>query len=307
MKPRLLFALATTAGLIGCNNCNKPADTSSEGGAAPAASLIYDAAVVNDTTVPTAVVQKTVNPFNYPAYNGPTGSLEGIVRKNGLEAQPVGLSSASFAQCPAGEKMYGKTFREGEPDAAGRRPLIDAVVAVNPAAKNSYYIPAKSDVEAVNIIGCGYERRTVVMTFGQRLEVKNLTKEFWVPELDPKVGMAMMMAPPNGADPVKLYPKQAGLYHLVDHDRKYVVTDLLVSQQSLHAVTDENGHYRIDGIPVGAMKVQAQHPRIPGPKPTADVEIKEGVVTQLDLTMNYEPTDPKDAGTDGWTPYPGLH
>ena len=65
------------------------------------------------------------------------------------------------------------------------------------------------------------------MTFGQRLEVKNLTKDYWTPELDPHGPGAMMMArTSNGADPVKLYPKDAGRYQLVDHDRKYVVDDV---------------------------------------------------------------------------------
>jgi hypothetical protein len=303
-----LYALACAAAFIGCGNKTNNAAPDAASSAAPVGTLVYDAGVVNDTTVPTALVQRALNPQNLPAYTGPTGSVEGIVRKNGPPSPKLGLSSATFVGCPDAEKMYGVAFREGEPDAAGRRALFDAIVIVKPAAeKLTYFVKENDEAETLNIVGCGYERRTVVMTFGQRLEVKNLTKEYWVPELDPKTGVAMMMAAPNGADPVKLYPKQPGRYHLVDHDRKYVVDDLMVVQQPLHAVTDENGHFRIDGIPVGAMKIAASHPEIPDVVATSDFEIKEGVVTNVDLTMNYVAPVPKDGGADGWKPVPGLH
>lgn len=306
-----LGALACAVVLTGCSNCNgsKPSATTTDGGAAPVGTLVPDAGVLNASTVPTALVQKYVNPQNLPAYKGPVGSIEGFVRKVGPPAPKLGLSSATFVGCPTAEDEYGAAFREGPPDAAGRRPLLDAIVAVRPAAPSqTYFIPEKDEAVTLNIVGCGYERRTVVMTFGQRLEVKNLTKEYWVPELDPKVGVAMMMAPPNGGDPVKLYPKQPGRYHLVDHDRRYVIDDLLVALSPLHAVTDQNGHYRIDGVPVGAMKIQAQHPQIPNVLATTDVEVKENVVTTVDLTMNYAPAEPKDAGDEGgFRPYPGLH
>ena len=309
MRARPHYALACAVVLggcaLGCANKSNPTGGPDGGSSvAPVSTLIADGGVLNATTVPTAYVQKGVNPNNLPVYNGPTGSVEGIVRKYGPPAPKLGLSSATFVGCPSAEAEYGTAFRESEPDPSGKRQLFDAVVLVT--GYNGFIVPEKDEAELVEIRNCGYTRRTVVMTFGQRLEVKNLTTEFWVPELDPKSPGAMMMATPNG-DAVKLYPKQPGRYHLIDHDRKYVIDDLLVVQQPLHAVTDSNGHYRIDGIPVGKMTVSVRHPQIPDSVASSEVDIREGTVAQMDLTMTYAPPTPRDAGTDsGFVPYPGL-
>ena len=121
------------------------------------------------------------------------------------------------------------------------------------------------------------------------------------------VKVALMMATPHG-DAVRIYPKQAGRYHLVDHDRKYVIDDLMVFRHPLHAVTEVTGHYRVDGIPVGKMRVTVSHPQIQNAASTTDVDIQPGVVATVDLTLNYNPPSPSDAGAaDAVAPYPGLH
>ena len=135
------------------------------------------------------------------------------------------------------------------------------------------------------------------MTFGQRLEVKNLTKDFWTPQLEPTHVPALMMATPGG-DAVKLYPKIAGHYYLVDHDRKWAKDDLYAFLHPLHTSSAVGGTYRIDGVPVGKVTVNTSHPRISG-EASKEVEIKPGVVTRVDLTLDYKtPAAPpaSDAG-----------
>jgi hypothetical protein len=142
------------------------------------------------------------------------------------------------------------------------------------------------------------------MTFGQRLEVKNLTKDFWTPKLEPVQAHVLMMATPGG-DPVKLYPMVAGHYHLVDHDRKWAKSDLYALLHPLHASSAIGGTYRIDGVPVGKVTVNVLHPQIAGAQAKQEVEIKPGVVTRVDLTLEHKaapPEAPRDAG-----PAPLLH
>ncbi len=289
-----LSLLALAFGAAGCGDgCSKPQISVSD--AAPVATTIPDASPINVTPIPTANIAKMVNPQKLPAYAGPTGSVEGTIFVTG---DPAPATPADFTRCPDAVKEYGHAFREGEPKTpGGPRWLADAVVAVT--GYSGYFVPAKDEAEEVTIEGCGLARRTVTMTFGQRLEVKNLTKDFWTPKLDPAQTGVMMMAPPGG-DAVKLYPKEPGHYHIIDHDRKWVVDDLYAFLHPLHTSSKVGGTYRIDGIPVGKVKVSTSHPRIGNAEASQEIEIKEGVISKIDLTLGHKaPVDagaPADAG-----------
>lgn len=285
--------------LFGCDGCSKTREASEDA----AVVTIADASPLNATPTPTASIAAAVNPKKLPAYAGPTGSVEGTITVTGDPSPVVG---GDFSRCPDGERTYGHAFREGSPKApGGARWLADAVVAVT--GYGDFFVQEKDEAEEVAIAGCAFSTRTVTMTFGQRLEVKNLTKEFWTPKLEPVQSAVLMMAPPGG-DAVKLYPKVAGHYHLIDHDRKWAVDDLYVFLHPLHTSSAVEGHYRIDGVPVGKVTVNTSHPRIQktpsaGPQDlvtaSTDVEIKAGVVSQIDLTLVYKapPAPPSvDAG-----------
>jgi hypothetical protein len=295
LKPALLVTscvlLTTTAG---CDGCSKAQPTVAD--AAPIATTIPDAAPLNAAPVSTALVAKALNPDNLPAYAGPTGSVEGTITITG---DPPPETPKDFKRCPDGVKEYGHAFREGQ--AGGRRWLADANLSIT--GYSGYFVQPKGEAEELTIKDCGFERRTVTMTFGQRLEVKNLTKEYWTPKLEPAQTTVMMMATPHG-DSVKLYPKEPGHYRIVDHDRKYATADLYVLRYALHGTSRVGGAFRIDGVPVGKMKLIASHPALSDVQ-TKDIEIKDGVVTRMDFELTYKAPDagaPIDAG-----PGPRLH
>jgi hypothetical protein len=281
----LLVTLLPLVTLPGCQR-NPGSNTTSSSDAAPSATAVADAEALNVLPIPAASVAKMVNPDGLPAYAGPTGSVEGTITVVGDPAPSV---SASFSMCPEAEKSHGHAFREGVPAKPGDpRWLADAVVAVTGYGK--FFIPEKAEAKTVEIRGCSLTTRTVTMTFGQRLEVKNLTRDFWTPKLEPAQSSVLMMATPGG-DPVKLYPKKPGHYRLVDHDRKYAVEDLYAFLHPLHTSTAIGGTYRIDGVPVGKVTVNTSHPQIPDATASRDVTIREGVVTHVDLTLSYKAPD----------------
>lgn len=226
-----------------------------------------------------------VNRDKLPAYEGPVGSIEGTITVIG---DPAPLTPNDFSRCPDAEKMWGHAFREGPPDAAGARPLADALVVVT-GFKN-FYVPEKREAEEVRIERCVTSTRTIAMTFGQRLEVKNLSNDFWTPILEPGQAHILMMATPNG-DPVKIYPKRQGTILLHDRDRQYANVDGFVLLHPLHATSSTTGYYRIDGVPVGTLKVSTLHPQIPGIPPNAnataeqEVAVAAGVVHKVDLVL----------------------
>jgi hypothetical protein len=303
MSPRGRFVLAAllAAAAGGCETCSggKSNGGSSSGGASTSDASAADAAtVVNATVLPAASVEAVVNPEKLAPYDGPTGSVEGTITVVGDPPLPT---PSDFSGCPAAEAIWGKSYREGAPTGAGHA-LPDAIVAVT-----GYhgFVPAKGESVQIDIEGCGYTSRTAVLTFGQRLEVKNHSKEFWTPMLQPGPTMVMMMASPN-ADPVRLYPKKPGRYLVVDRDRRYVDVDVYVLLQPLAAVTDVAGHYRIDGIPTGKVTVSTTHPRFFGDA-HSDIDIKAGLIQRVDLVLRHVSRDAGPPPVEDSGYHPTLH
>jgi hypothetical protein len=236
-------------------------------------------------------VQKTLNPSNLPAYNGPTGSIEGTVWITG-DPSPARPDPPASKKCPDAATLYAKLFREGAPNDKGARPLADAIVGVNdlPGASTSYQ-PAPSNVVTATIEGCTLGTRTVAMTFGQRLDVLNRGTNLVGPQLRPSANVALMLAPPKG-DPVHLYPTKPGHYLIGDAIATDAIdADLFVFLFPLHVVTPDSGHYRIDGVPVGRHRVFAHLPAI-DLGTTSDIDVRAGETTSLDLTLKYDAHKP---------------
>jgi hypothetical protein len=279
--------------LAGCDSCSKGSSTTEEKIDGAPRNLDPDASPVNATALPMASVAAMLNPDKLPAYTGPTGSIEGTITVRGLKAP---ATPADFHRCPDAEKTWGTLFREGE-----GRALADVVVAVT--GYEGFYVPEKEEAKTLVIRDCAFEQRTLTLTYGQRIEVKNETKEFWTPILEPGPNMVLRMATPKG-DPVRIYPKNPGHYILRDHDRRYSEVDVYAFLHPLHTATDLAGHYRIDGVPVGKLKVSARHPRIEFEK-SVELEVKAAVIHKVDFVIDFEQPD---AGKtyDAGQPYPGL-
>ncbi len=295
-----VLALSCLA-LSACSKCDEPSSGTSTPKDADAPEVYSikmpeGGSVVNATPMTTASVEAMVNPDKLPLYDGPTGSVEGSVYVTGDPPVPT---PADFSRCPDAEKIWGVSFRQGAPNAKGARPLADAIVGVT---GYKAYVPAKQPERRVTIAGCGYEQRTVTMMFGQELDVYNDSTDFWTPVLEPQAIKVMRMVPPH-ADPAKIYPKKPGHYFLLDNDRKYAVVDVYVFLHPLHTVTTTTGTYRIDGIPVGKVRVSTTHPRFEGEVST-ELDVKPNVVNHVDLTLVHKHRDAGPAVLDGGGPPP---
>ncbi len=274
-----------------CHRVSEPA-----GGDASPAAVARPTAPPNALPVPSASVAAAVNPGNLPVYNGPTGVIEGTVLVRGPDAPDV--PNLNVHNCPAALDTYGKVFRAGPPRADGARPLGDAVVVVT--GYTGAYLPADSEVKRVTIgTHCGYPTRTITMTYGQRLEVANDSNLPFGPYLDNVPQVSVRIAPPGQhGDPVKILPPNPGHYALLDQLQPYVREDIYVLLQPLHTVSDLAGHFRIEGVPVGKLKVAAQLLPIGG-RALADVEVHANVVENVELVLTYAP---KDAGPSDVAP-----
>lgn len=260
---------------MGCD----PATQGSAPGASAsaAASAAPVASGLTGTPVPSATVLQVVNPKNEEPYSGPTGTLQGRVTLEGDD--PIATDFKFKAGCGEAAASYSKLFRVGQD-----RALADVMVAVT---GYEGYVPAKEEAQKLTIQGCAFNRNTVALAFGQRLEVSNLDQvEAYMPFLDGAPFRAVMVAIPQG-DPVRLYPDKPGRYLVRDQlPHEYLLANVFVVAYSTHDVTGLDGRYRIDGIPVGKVRVNGLLPVL---RKTAqkELEIKEGD-NELDLVITYD-------------------
>ncbi len=294
--------IAIAVGTVMCiamTGCSRGKGAAPDAGAAAASSGAAAASAApqpaaDDFPIPRESVELVLNPSRLPPYDGPTGSVEGTVYVTGPAAPDVHVDTA---KCPAAIDTYGKLFRTGPARPDGSRPLADAVVVIVGYAG---YVREREDAKRVTIgPRCAYPARTITMTFGQRLEVASQSTQLFIPviEQDGLTAMNRVAPPLEKGDPVKLYPRKAAYFTLTDNMEPFVHEDLYVFRHPLHAVTDLDGHYRIDGIPVGNAKVGAHSPGAAADA-QAPVEVADGIVQRVDLTVTYAPKPPKrvDAG-----------
>ena len=235
---------------------------------------------------PARAWRSVVNPANLPAYSGPTGSIEGTVLVQGPDAPDT--PNLNVKRCPGALDTYGKLFRAGPARQDGARPLADALVIT--IGYEGAYLPEKDDAVRIMVTAnCAYPSRTIALTFGQRLEITNDSNLAFAPYLDGTFQPAVMVAPPHQAgEPVKIFPPRADYFALRDRMEPFVRGDVYVLRQRLHAVTDLSGHFRIDGVPTGKMKVGARLAEIDG-RAEKDVEIRENVVENVEIVLAYVP------------------
>ncbi|MSP25881.1 MAG: hypothetical protein EXR75_12120 [Myxococcales bacterium] len=212
-------------------------------------------------------------------YQGPTGVLTGTIRIRGDAAPNV---KHAYAKECAGDAAatYGKLFRVGQDHA-----LADALVAVT---GYKGFVPPKAAAIAVTITRCAFSTRTIAMTDGQHLEVKNLDPlTSYLPRLDGARMPATIVAIPGG-DPVKIYSRGYGRYWLRDDmARGFMVAHVFHFHYGTTAVTALDGKYRIEGVPTGKVDVSAMLPSANLLSTTKSFEVRAGD-NALDLELKFD-------------------
>ncbi|MBL8740872.1 MAG: hypothetical protein JNK04_07260 [Myxococcales bacterium] len=292
MAPRSRFGLiASLAALAmgGCSGCNSgTAPTADSAALASAASASASAAV--EAPPPwigmprqKSEVDAVINKSKREPYSGKTGTLTGRITMKG---DPAPSTAFIYPQeCAEAAGTYGRAFRVGQDDA-----LADVLVTVT---GYEAFVPAAGPVLPVKISGCAFDKRTYAMAFGQRIEVSNTdVKGSFMPVLDPSEYRAMNIALPKGS-PVKIYAYQPGInYVLRDiQGKEFMQADVFVLKFATLDTTGLDGRYKISGIPVGKVQVNALLPVI-DKSAKQEIEIKEGDNT-LDLELTYSAKDDK--------------
>ncbi len=217
-----------------------------------------------------AKVAKILNPKGDKPYQGPTGTLTGMVK---LKGDPPPTTSFKYRKhCEAAVGTYGSLFRVGQDQG-----LADVLVAVTGHGK---FVPYKEPAVKLTIKSCAYSARTIALTYGQHLEILNDDSAVsHLPHLDGARQPALNVAVQKGL-PIKIYPREPSRYWLRDKmGKKYMVADVFTLRYSTHGVTDLNGRYEIQGIPVGEVEVNAVLPAIMKTAPKQKIGCVSGSAT----------------------------
>lgn len=286
--------------LTGCNGCN--ASTNDQGDAAVASAAVdasSDAGLVSESRsnpIAAEAVAKVLNPNKLPPYQGPTAILEGTVYVRGPASPQLDAPKRSNCKNVADYRL----FREGPADESGRRTLADAVVGVT---GYDSFVPPKTDSQRLSVRDCAFDHRTVVLTYGQRLDVFNAeplsSGVFYAPRLIKDTTSSLMIAAPGNT--VKLYFQKPGRDLLVDGmNNSHLYADVFAAVNSLHVVTDSGGHFILPGIPVGELDVSVMHPAFDDSGVARQkLVFKAGQTTHHDFEVTYVP---KAAKADGGAP-----
>jgi hypothetical protein len=276
--------------LLACTACRSKPTAGPEEGTAPASSA---PAAPELHPVASATLEAALNPAHEKPYSGPIGAVRGVIRTSGDPAPdlPEVLAKIPAGKCDDARAFYGKLFREGP-----NHELGDVLVAVT---EYKGFVPAPSDTKTVVARGCAFQSRTIAMTFGQHLGVKNRGNETFIPRLVGAPQAALVVAMPGG-DPALLFPPHPGQFLLQDKTHEFALADVYVLKYPTVAVTGLDGVFEIKDIPAGDVLVSAFLPAT-GERVSAHTKITAGETASLDLTI------PFDAAKHQAPPGPSAH
>ncbi len=216
-----------------------------------------------------------------PAYQGPTGSVEGVVLMEG-DLPPImeSIQSKIPEDCAEAKDKFSRLFREGP-----GRTVADAFVAVTGYQGN---VVDSAPAQLVEARGCAWDRRTIGVYAPQRLDVRSLDERAYVPELMGATTSSMLVAVPKG-EAVPVTTRGVGHYVLLDAMRNFNKADVFVVRYPTFAVTRLDGRFQIPNIPVGSAKVHAFLPMV-GLRAESAVTVTPGASSRLVLRLKFDLT-----------------
>lgn len=225
-------------------------------------------------------IAKIVNPGGAPAYSGPTATIEGTIKVEG-DPSPLQHFNALPDNCKLAGERYAPLFRKAADGA-----LADALVGVIGV---SGFVPLSREDKVVTIKECGTEPRTIDLSLGQRLLVKNEDKGVpYMPQAGERRAVTSLVI--EGQAPVALILPRPNIYAMTwlagSAPGTAVPTDtVFVLPNALHAATGVDGHYKITGIPIGKARVTATHRSLV--EVHEDIELKANETRTVNLTLKY--------------------
>ncbi len=205
--------------------------------------------------------------------------MKGIVRITG--DQPPDLPAAAdipVGKCFKAHERHKPLFRRAEGGG-----VADALVAVTGYEGNP---PPPTSPVLVGMEDCSLTQRTIALTMGQSIHVKNKGPSAGMPQLLGLPTPAVMAAVPGG-EPIVLTPHAPGQFQLIDRSHPFASADVFVVSYPTITVSDEQGRFEIPGVPVGSAKVSV---RLPATGLTVEklVTVEAGKPVELEFELRFD-------------------
>lgn len=215
-----------------------------------------------------------------PGMPAPGGAIAGAVRYIGREL-------------PAPTQIENTT----DPEVCGRGHRLEEIV-VSPEDRGVQYAiiaigdlpettipPVEPETLVLDNTGCRFSPHAAVMVAGSTLEAINNDPILHTTHLygPAELNLSLPVAGTRSARRLE----RAGLYAVRCDVHGWMQAIIRVDAHPYHAVTDESGAFRIDGVPKGRYRLEVWHEKLGSRE--AEVEVEEGTTATVNIEYSMDP------------------
>jgi hypothetical protein len=205
----------------------------------------------NDSSVS---VSTTIQPITQidPAT---AGSVEGIVHLVGKAPERIEIDMAQDPACAM--SPYGKNMTEGILSQDGK--LANVYVYVKDGLGNKFYV-APNTPAVLDQKGCRYLPHVLAAMVGQPIEFRNSDPTMHNVHMQPTIAgnqQVDISQPPNGGTTRHVFAKPELMMPVRCNNHPWMEAFLNIASTPFFAVTGEDGHFAIHGLPPGTYTLVA--------------------------------------------------
>jgi plastocyanin len=197
------------------------------------------------------------------------GSIEGTVHLIGKPPERIEIDMAQDPACAM--SPYGKNLTEGIVSKDGK--LANVYVYVKDGLGNKIYA-APMEPAVLDQKGCRYVPHVLAAMVGQPIEFRNSDPTMHNVHMQPTVGGNQQFdisQPPNGGTTRHAFAKPELMIPVRCNNHPWMEAFLNVAPNPFFAVTGEDGHFAIHGLPPGTYTLVAMQEQLGQQQATATV------------------------------------
>jgi plastocyanin len=183
------------------------------------------------------------------------GSIEGIVKLSGKALERIEIDMAQDPACAMSQE--GKNLTEGIVAKAGK--LANVYVYVKDGLGNKVYA-APTEPAVLDQKGCRYVPHVLAAMVGQPIEFRNSDPTMHNVHMQPTVvgnQQFDISQPPNGGTTQHTFAKPELMLPVRCNNHPWMEAFLNIAPNPFFAVTGEDGHFAIHGLPPGTYTLVA--------------------------------------------------
>lgn len=266
----LLVLLGLSIPLAGCDDCGRqPAATPSRRSRGPS--------------------KRGASPAAPPSYVA-TGVVEGTIRVRGEVPVDPELAARLEGRTPRPQRCRAITDEERRPVHVGTDGRTGDVLVTATFPQSVRVPPPVRANRPLLIRDCRLTPRLLAATRGDTLVMRNEDEYPFVPRVNP-IAMGFMQALLQGQSR-RIELERGGVFEAdCGFGAACGVTTIVVLYHGIHATSDPDGHYRVEGVPADTeVELHAWHPALRDR--TVPVRVGRGATRTVDFELEPSPARP---------------